>query len=181
MPRFHRNSAVIACAVGVCMLVLPSLALAVGSTPVSVVNPADIAKAQGIGQPFQAAISCSADGGFGIRCFGSAGVPAGQRWVIEYVSANCRIDNARQLMSQAFVSTGIGFRSMLHYLAIPDHVGAVGDSGSGINVVQFGQQVRLYADAGSTLSFGAGTSGSTPFTGYPNCDFSISGQAVSVP
>ena len=158
----------------------PSFAWALGSTPVSVVNPVDIAKAQGIQQPFQAQISCSANGGFGIRCFGTAAVPVGQRWVIEYVSANCKIDNTRQVVSQAYVSPGIGASTALHFLAIPDHVGAVGDSGSGINIVQFGQAVRLYADAG-TVSVAVGTSGVSQFSGYPNCDVSLSGQAVSVP
>lgn len=168
-------------ALAVSAFVVPAVAGAVGSTPVTVVNAGDIAKAQGIQQPFQATLNCSAAGGFGIRCFGSAVVPAGQRWVIEYVSANCRIDNGRQLLSQGYVATVLGGRSALHYLTIPDHVGAFGDSGSAINVVQLGQPVRLYVDAGSSVSFGAGTSGVSRFDGYPNCDVSLSGQAVSVP
>ena len=163
-----------------CALASP-LALALGSTPVTVVNAADIAKAQGIQQPFQAGLNCNAAGGFGIRCSGSISVPAGQRWVIEQVSANCRIDNTRQLVSQAYISTTLGGTGLIHYLAIPDHVGAVGDSGSVINVVQMSQRVRLYADAGSGLSIGVGTSGATSFTGYPNCEVTLSGQAVSVP
>lgn len=163
-----------------CGLASP-LALALGSTPVTVVNAADIAKAQGIQQPFQAGISCSASGGFGIRCSGAISAPAGQRWVIEQISANCRIDNSRQLLSQAWISPSLNGGSVLHYLAINDHVGAVGDSGSGINVVQLSQPVRLYVDAGGSVSIGVGTSAITGFTGYPNCDFTLSGQAVSVP
>ena len=163
-----------------CALASP-LALALGSTPVTVVNAADIAKAQGIQQPFQAGINCNAAGGFGIRCSGSISVPAGQRWVIEQVSANCRIDNTRQQLSQVYLSPTLSGGSILHYLAIPDHVGAVGDSGSVINVVQLSQRVRFYVDAGGSVGIGAGMSAATSFTGYPNCDFSLSGQAVSVP
>ena len=174
-PRVREFAAIVSLAC------VPALAGAVGSTPVTIVNPADIAKAEGIQQPFAASIGCDATGGFGIRCSGSTTVPAGQRWVIEYVSANCKIDNGRQLLSQASLTTRIGGTSMPHYLSIRDHAGAVGDFGSAINVVQLGEAVRLYADAGSTVSFSVGTSGATPFTGYPFCDARLSGQAVTVP
>lgn len=162
-------------------LLAPSTGWALGSTPVSVVNPVDIAKAQGIQQPFQSQINCNAAGGFGIRCSGAVALPPGQRWVIEYVSASCLLDNTRQTMSQVYVSTSIGGYAPLHYLAIHDRVGAQGDSGTVINVVQIGQPVRLYADAGTSVQFGMGTSGVAQFAGYPNCSVSLSGQAVNVP
>jgi hypothetical protein len=154
---------------------LPSVASAVGSTPVTVVNPVDIAKAQGIQKPFETSIQCSADS-FGIRCFGSVNVPTDQRWVIEYVSASCLIDNTKQVLSQVGVQI-----SSFHYLEISDHVGARGDSGTAINVVQLGQTVRLYASPGSQIGVFAGTSGISSFSGYPNCNFSLSGQSISVP
>lgn len=171
----------IVAAVATITVLVPSPGWAIGSTPVSVVNPVDIAKAQGIQQPFQSQINCDATGGFGIRCFGAAAVPPGQRWVIEYVSASCLLDNTRQTMSQVYLSTSIGGYAPLHYLAIHDRVGAQGDSGTVINVVQLGQPVRLYADAGTSVRFGMGTSGISQFAGYPYCSVSLSGQAVSVP
>ena len=163
------------------MALVPTLSEAIGSTPVTVVNPADIAKAQGIQQPFVSTINCSAAGGFGVRCRGSTSVPAGQRWVIEYVSASCLIDNSSQAVSSVYISASTGGSGTIHYLAIPDHIGAVGDSGFSINVVQFGQAVRIYADAGSSVQFAMGTTGATGFSGYPFCSAVISGQAVSVP
>jgi hypothetical protein len=177
------SSRIVGFLAGIVVVVLfaPSLAHAVGSTPVNIVNPADIAKAQGIQQPFHAQFGCSADGGFGIRCHGTVVVPAGQRWVIEYISANCKIDNTQQTMSQAWIATVIGPSQTVHFLTIPDRVGAKGDSGDGVNVVQLGQLVRLYAEAGTTIQFSAGMSVHTDFEGYPFCDISLSGQAVSVP
>src|SRR5947207_2636834 len=54
--------------------------------PVTVTNPADIAKAEGVQHPYQASVAC----GFPDNtCTGSINTPNNQRLILEYVSGFC--------------------------------------------------------------------------------------------
>ena len=101
--------------------------------------------------------------------------------VIEYVSASCLIDNTRQALRTVNLSTSANSVGITHFLNIIDRFGVQGDSGTAINQVDVGQTVRLYADPGSQIEVLAATNATTSFAGYPNCVFSLSGQAIDVP
>lgn len=142
-------------------------AWALGSTPVTVVNPSDIAKAEGIQHPYQAGIPC-AFGATGIpsSCSGSLTAPPAQRLVIEFVSATCGLNPGVAIIG-ATLGTSVSGSFVTHSFAAP--------APSSENL---GQQVRLYADPGSTLEFSLDLSAVNPGGG---CIVSVSGQAVAVP
>lgn len=73
------------------VICLSGPAFALGSTPVTVVNPADIAKAEGIQTPFQSSAGCVFSSEFSGLCFANIAAPASQRLVIEFVSAFCNV------------------------------------------------------------------------------------------
>jgi hypothetical protein len=146
-----------------------------------IVNPADIAKAEGIQHSFQANLQCgnSASNGFVTFCTGAATLPANQRVVIEYVSLECFVDST-ELLRRAIVHTttttlfeqgGVG-SSGDHTLNIIDHSGAGGD-------VSIGQPVRFYGDAGTQISVEAQETGS--HAGTFLCTASFAGQAIDTP
>jgi hypothetical protein len=151
------------------------------STPVTVTNPADIAKAEGIQHPFQANAICdnSTSNGFATFCNGSFAVPANQRLVIEYVSVECGIspgEGLRRVIVDTVTTTlaeqeGIGSAGQ-HSLNIVDHVG-VG------NFVAIGQLVRFYADPGTTISVEAQETGK--HAGLFLCTFDLIGQEIATP
>lgn len=58
-------------------------------TPVIVTNPADIAKAEGIQQPYQAQAHCNFAKAFPDACNATITSPPSQRLVIEFVSVSC--------------------------------------------------------------------------------------------
>src|ERR1700757_2177834 len=63
-----------------------------GSTPVTVVNPTDIAKAEGGQHPYHFRVDCnslSAPVGGEFGCGGVVSAPPNQRLAIEYVSGSC--------------------------------------------------------------------------------------------
>jgi hypothetical protein len=171
----------LACLVLVALLAVHGDALALGSTPVTVTNPADIAKAEGIQHSFQANLQCanSTSNGFATFCSGTATLPANQRVVIEWVSLECFIDSA-ELLRRAIVHTATttlfedgGFGSSGdHTLNIIDHSGAGGD-------VSIGQPVRFYGDAGTQISVEAQETGS--HAGSFFCTFGFTGQAIDTP
>jgi hypothetical protein len=139
-------------------------AWALGSTPVTVVNPADIAKAEGIQQPYSNIISCSFDKLFG-GCGAAITAPPSQRLVIEFVSGFCQFSNASNSLRvvQLFIKTGGG-----------DEVGNVLSIQAPGTISQL---VRLYADPSSEVRFDA-----LAFSGVSGgCFFTVSGQAVAVP
>src|SRR5438045_979271 len=114
----------------------PETAWALGSTPVTVVNPTDIAKASGIQHPYQDEPGSCAFGG-GDSCTKVFNPPANQRVVIEYVSGACAFDGGAPLVQVVVVTTvnGIG---VAHRLAITDHNGV---AENGVSDVPFGQMV----------------------------------------
>lgn len=139
-------------------------AWALGSTPVTVVNPADIAKAEGIQHPFQAGdIECIVSG---FECGGSLTAPPTQRLVIEFVSASCGLNPGIVIIGAA-LQTFVAGGSAHHFFAAPPP-----------SSKNLSQQVRLYADPGSDLVFSLELSGANP---GGNCIFSVSGQAIAVP
>ncbi len=143
------------------------------------VDLVDNARSQEKSHPHQIGLTCN-DTGLGIRCHNSILVPANQRLIIEYVSVSCLIDNTRQVLRSVNVITESNGIGIPHRLNIIDRVGVRGDSGTLINEVDVGQIVRLYADPGSTIQVAADTNEATSFSGYPNCFFSLSGQAIDI-
>jgi hypothetical protein len=145
------------------------------------VSPTDIAKALGIGTPFQAEVQCAPDNGSG--CAGTFAVPSNQRIVLEYASAECLIDRNTQVLSHARVNTvATGVFGVDHRIPTTDHVGVL--DGASTNSVTVGQTVRLYASPGTfiTVSAQVGFSGSAnPSPNFPRCTFDLSGQSVPVP
>ena len=155
-------------------------AWALGSTPVTVVNPADIAKAEGIQHPFQGNIICSdtSTNGAATFCDGATTTPPGKRLVIEYVAAECGLD-AGEALRRVFVHTetqalfeggGVG-SSGDHSLNVLDHFGVA-------QFVAMGQPVRFYADPNTQIKVSAQE------TGAHNdffCTFDFVGQAIDVP
>jgi hypothetical protein len=144
-----------------------------------VVNPGDIAKAQGIQHPFQTSIDCS----FGTsapdpnNCFGHVSLPAKQRLVIEYVSAFCRLKpNVALVIVNIAADVGGSFFPVNHQLPIVNPVGAITPTGS--SAVNLGSPVRIYADEGSTVFVSAGATADN--SGF-SCTMNLSGQTVDVP
>jgi hypothetical protein len=147
----------------------------------TIVNAADIAKAQGIQHPFQANVICgnSSSNGSATFCDGSFAMPAKQRVVIEYVALECGIDTGEGLR-RALVNTvtttlaeqgGVGSAGQ-HSLNIVDHSGVAG-------FVAIGQLVRFYADPGTTVAVEAQETGS--HVGTFECTFDFVGQAIDTP
>lgn len=169
MPYFRRTCGLVA-AIAV---IAPSLAFAIGSTPVTVVNPTDIAKAQGIQQPYQATVFCATAG---VGCSGDLQLASGQRLVIEYVSGHCGIDN-RSLLAEIYVTTVSNGAIANHFISLTDKRGV--PISAATNDADFGRTVRFYADAGSVMRVQAIVGGSVTTGAF--CFFNISGQSVSVP
>jgi hypothetical protein len=144
-------------------------AWALGSTPVTVVNPADIAKAEGIQHPYQMGeIDCPFDPPFLNACLGHLNTPPTQRLVIEFVSAACGLD-AGVTFTRASITTnvGAGIQGVTHHLAVPAPPSA-----------NISQLVRIYADPATTMSFSVETTANNPGAA---CIFSLSGQTIDVP
>lgn len=150
-------------------MAMPFHAWAVGSTPVTVVNATDLAKATGVQRPFQKSLNCL---GPAANCSASFVVPANQRLVIEYVSARCVLDTGTKLWDLTIETNADGTGPVSHRLTFGD------PSAIGVSV---GQPVRLYAAPGSTVQ-AVGIEwvmeGPTPKF---SCQFSLSGQAIDVP
>jgi hypothetical protein len=171
--REHRTRSISAFSASIVVAVamaMPFHAWAVGSTPVSVVNAADLAKAMGVQHPFQKAILCASRARQ--SCDGSFVVPNNQRLVIEYVSAKCFADTGAKLADLMIVTSADGTTEVRHQFAL-------GDTSS--SRVLIGQPVRLYAAPGSTvyaLGFEEVTEGNDMGL---SCGVSFSGQSIDVP
>ena len=131
--------------------------------PVIVSNPADIAKAEGIQQPYQAKADCVFGKPYPDACDATISTPPSQRLVIEFVSASCGLASRVTVIQLGPFVNGV---QVFHKL-VPN-LGYVA-----------GQQVRLYADQSSNILFNVLSS--KPEGPGANCFFSISGQAISVP
>lgn len=122
-------------------------------------------------QPFQVLCSAAIDG-FGHANCTLTTVPAGKRLVIEMVEANLHFGGTGVQNLQVFVGTTVGGASINHGV-LPTLAGSV----FGDNYV-VSQQVRLYADPGTTVS--AFTDSNT-VTAIPVSFFAISGYLVNLP
>jgi hypothetical protein len=158
-------------AVVLTVICLSGSAWALGSTPVTVVNPADIAKAEGIQTPFAASSECTFSG---FVCDGTIAVPPSQRLVIEFVTNEC-IVTGNNVISFPHIVTLLGGLHTQHTLIAS---APVSNPGGTAGVVTVSQLVRLYADAGSSVAFQFVSSG---LNDGNVCDFSVSGQLVAVP
>lgn len=165
-------------ALAVVAALIPCLAQAIGSVPVTIVNPADIAKAQGIHHPFQVGIACPAINH--VACHGDLTVGP-QRMVVEYVSVSCTVENGRQYVGSVQIITQVGGSNQIHSLTVTDRVGTFSPNGSVFTEVDFGEPVTIYADAGSHVQVYATANQITQFDGYPNCTLTFSGQAIDGP
>jgi hypothetical protein len=154
---------------------LPGAAWAVGSTPVTVVNPADIAKAEGIQQPYQASTNCNFTTSDPLNCLAQIFTPESQRLVIEFVSGSCATPTNDNNIVIAKIGTTSGGKFVDHILAPQPPVLS---PGSGAQFISISQQVRLYADPLSIIEFGVNTANVSNPDG---CQFNLSGQAVTVP
>lgn len=161
-----------ALATGITMAVaiaIPFHAQAVGSTPVTVVNAAELAKAMGVQHPFQVQMTCAATNS-DASCTNRYPVPPDQRLVIEYVSLQCSNDwNARLIFARLWTSTD-GTHFIGHYLNLGSSADPAG------SMAQVGHVVKLYAAPGSQIMFDAIADASSP-----HCVVVLSGQAIDVP
>jgi len=149
----------------------------VGNT---VANPVRVRNVNDAIQPVQAQASC---------LVGSLGclptiytVPAGKRLVIEYASMRvCILPGQSATLS---IATQVGDQAVFHYLNVTPPAAAPGTVAIGCNAgtpsseVAVGQQVKIYADAGTGVVL-TGSRNST--VGTASFQFSISGYLVDVP
>jgi hypothetical protein len=138
---------------------------------VTVVNPADIAKAEGIQHPFQTNFSCVFSG-YPNFCGNSFQTPASQRLVIEFISGDCDLDYGIGIYSVT-VDTEVGGKLYGHVLSVQAPV-SYGNRPKTIS-----QPVRLYADPNTRIQIFVSLTGNNPI-GW-TCSFGVSGQAVDVP
>jgi len=181
----------VALALSVAFAAAPRAAFALGSTPVTVVNPsvpvtvgnpddpAAFAKAQGIQHPFQTVIICS---NLGNGCSGSLDLASSnpnQRLIIEFVDAQCSMAPGASLFEVTIRNTGSGVE-ILHDLAIHDHLGVTLEAGTdhAHNQVPLAQLVRLYADANTTIVVNADAQTSNNSQSFASCALRLSGQAI---
>ena len=100
-------------------------------------------------------------------------VPSGKRLVIEYASADLFGLSFGKVLSLTITTTLTGARSPIAFLR-----GSPGVPRPGGGLVSLGQQVRIYADAGTVVSVRGVRAEDT---GTSSCNFSISGYLVDVP
>jgi hypothetical protein len=153
------------------VIAIPVQAQAAGSTPVTVVNATELAKAMGVQHPFQTSMTCEPDPGEGI-CAWSYAVPSSQRLVIEYVSMQCWLPSTAHLGLLRLYTSINGTDIVRHYL----NSGAAGAPFNGS--VEFGHLVKLYAAPGSRIQFDGDIRAGDSAT---SCTVTLSGQAIDVP
>jgi len=148
---------------------------------VSITNPADIAKALGIGEPAHFEAQCRSTPGIIGSC--SVQIPPGPtdantRFLVEYASVVCNMlpGNTIQLNIISAI-TSVGGQFATHYLNVSDHIGGVDNAGSD-NIVSLGHVVRFSHDWLKPFTVRA------DWTHGPNpdviCFFSLDGQRVKL-
>jgi len=154
----------------------PHAAFALGSTPVTVTNPADIAKAEGIQHPFHAQIDCTVQNGF--SCDGSFALSsssnANQKITIEYVSGACNIDQGNGVTrGHILLFDAAGGNLETNVIPVSDHFGV---NPGGEQILAFGQPTRLYAVPNGSIEVFVEAIKADPtiFT----CSYFLSGQGV---
>jgi hypothetical protein len=134
-------------------------------------------------QPAQAQIACiSPSVTIGCGPVTIYTVPAGKRLVIEYASMSaCMLPGQTATLT---VSTEVGSTLVHHLVNVTPPAAGPGTGAIGCNlpaassVTAVGQQVRLYADPGTTVTVEGDRNSNT---GAANFVFSISGYLVDVP
>lgn len=133
--------------------------------PVVIENSAaistDIAKAQGVQQPFGVPQSCNWNLG---TCSVSMPVPASMRLVIEFVTASCGGSSPSPSVFSARLTTTVGPNTAANY-ELRLHQQAL-----------VSELVKIYADPATTVTFTAFSQNQ-----FGGCSISLSGQLVSVP
>jgi hypothetical protein len=149
----------------------PLQAQAAGSTPVTVVNATELAKAMGVQHPFQTSMTCEPYRSDGI-CELRHDVPSNQRLVIEYVSMQCWLPSTARLGLLRLYTSVNGTDLVTHYLNPGTAAASAGGS------VEFGHLVKIYAAPGSRILFDGDIrlGDSSTF-----CTLTLSGQAIDVP
>ena len=105
-------------------------------------------------------------------CSPSYTVPAGQRFAIEQLEAFCFTPKGNNL-TQAFIQISEQGSDTSHYLPLTSQ----GDFEGQTEFIE-NQQVRYYADPGSTIRFQATTSDAT---GATSCTYQVNGYLASYP
>lgn len=154
-------------------IAIPFQAQAIGSTPVTVVNVTEVAKAIMAAQhPLTADIRCGNEGSRADNvCDGMVAVPPNQRWIIEYASVLCYLNTAGPLAYMQM--TANAGRGDAHFnLNVNDAINRKG-------LLRTSQSVRIDAAPGSLVRVEAEEAdlGSAPFA----CFVTLSGQAIDVP
>jgi hypothetical protein len=152
-------------------IVIPFHAQAVGSTPVTVVNATELAKAMGVQHPFQKSMTCEPYRSDDI-CMWSHDVSPNQRLVIEYVSMQCSLPSSGRLGLLRLYTSVNGTDIVGHYLNSGAAAAPFGGS------VEFGHLVKLYAAPGSRIQFDGDIRSGDSST---RCTVTLSGQAIDVP
>jgi hypothetical protein len=149
-------------------------AWALGSTPVTVVNPADFAKALGVQHPvtFQVFFNDPSTGPFSQYV-----VPTTQRLIIEYAGGSCTVANA----SVDVFDVDIGPPSARVTQIIPVALPPISSPNVFLDVSgTFGHLVRIYVDPGTAVSIAPGSE-STGTNGTVSCSATMTGQLIDVP
>ena len=176
--RLRRSGLFAATLIGICS---PALVCAAGPVPVPptapvgviVINPASIAKAEGIQHPFQLAVSCESTGL--ATCESTFKLPANRRLVIEYVSSRCNVPANSVLLSMGVSTTVTAPPPPVPHLL--NHFDHPATDQALPHFAIAAHSVKLYADAGSDVILHAALNAAQTW----NCDFSLSGQTVDVP
>ena len=136
---------------------------------------------------FQVEVFCDPNGT--TDCIGMYDAPASKNVVLEYVSGHCLFDASVQTLATLVVSTQSNERAVGHLLDVTDHVGTpvgwvrAGTAPGPLNIVSFGQMVRLYIDPSTRIVVRAQLGGSwstNPWPSYPICKFMLSGYTIDV-
>jgi hypothetical protein len=143
-------------------------------------DPVRVRNVNDANQPVQAQASCLTTA---LGCLPTIyTVPAGKRLVIEYASMRVCILPGQSATLE--IATTVGGQSASHYLngtppaAGPGTVAIGCNSGTPSSEVATGQQVRIYADAGTGVVVTGSRNGNV---GTASFHFSISGYLVDVP
>src|SRR5215831_19236684 len=155
----------------------PGASLRINNT---VTDPVRVRNVNDAIQPFQAEGFCSAPAGVAGCAATIFTVPAGKRAVVEYYNGFANFANVSAAGQVALVGlrTTVAGQVGLNYLPpTPPAVSNFSAPGAGTS---WGQQVRLYADAGTTI-LGDGLPTNIPTASPYNFTFNIRGYLVDVP
>ena len=155
-----------------CVLTAFLAAVSQAQTPVSITNPADVAKAQGIQTPFAFGLTCSNTYPNSI-CEATAHVPANVRWVIKNFSLACYHPSSTQV-TLLYIQTSAGgaVTEILPNLTADRFMSA---SSNPRSVMQMSQSIESYADPGSLIVLNADLSTVVPASQFV-CSLNLQGQ-----